>query len=60
MVLLRNDAVLTTGKSLTQAFDRLEVAEFSARAILSATRLGAIARIDRGALDAIEEKFGLV
>ena len=60
VVLLRNDAVLTTGKSLTQAFDRLEVAEFSARAILSATRLGAIARIDRGALEAIEEKFGLV
>jgi L-fuculose-phosphate aldolase len=60
VVLLRNDAVLTTGKTLTQAFDRLEVAEFSARAILSATRLGAIARIDRGALEAIEEKFGLV
>jgi L-fuculose-phosphate aldolase len=60
VVLLRNDAVLTTGKSITQAFDRLEVAEFSARAILAATRLGAIARIDRGALDAIEEKFGLV
>jgi L-fuculose-phosphate aldolase len=60
VVLLRNDAVLTTGRSLTQAFDRLEVAEFSARAILAATRLGGIARIDRGALDAIEEKFGLV
>ena len=58
VVLLRNDAVLTTGKSLTQAFDRLEVAEFSARAILAATRLGGIIRIDRGALDAIEEKFG--
>jgi L-fuculose-phosphate aldolase len=60
VVLLRNDAVLTTGKSLTQAFDRLEVAEFSARAILAARRLGGIARIDRGALEAIDEKFGLV
>jgi L-fuculose-phosphate aldolase len=60
VVLLRNDAVLTTGKSPTQAFDRLEVAEFSARAILAATRLGGIVRIDRGALDAIDEKFGLV
>jgi len=57
---LENDAVLTTGASLTQAFDRLEVAEFSARAVLNAMKLGPIARIDEAALDAIEEKFGLV
>jgi L-fuculose-phosphate aldolase len=30
VALLENDAVLTTGATLTQAFDRLEVAEFSA------------------------------
>ena len=60
VALLANDAVLTTGRSLTQAFDRMEVAEFTARAILAATRLGGITRIDRGALDAIDEKFGLV
>ena len=57
---LENDAVLTTGASLTQAFDRLEVAEFSARAVLNAMKLGPIARIDEAALEAIEEKFGLV
>jgi L-fuculose-phosphate aldolase len=57
---LENDAVLTTGASLMQAFDRLEVAEFSARAVLNAMKLGPIARIDEAALDAIEEKFGLV
>src|SRR5271157_341638 len=57
---LENDAVLTTGATLTQAFDRLEVAEFSARAVLHAMKLGPIARIDEAALDAIEEKFGLV
>jgi L-fuculose-phosphate aldolase len=57
---LENDAVLTTGTTLTQAFDRLEVAEFSARAVLNAMKLGPIARIDEAALDAIEEKFGLV
>jgi L-fuculose-phosphate aldolase len=57
---LENDAVLTTGATLTQAFDRLEVAEFSARAVLNAMKLGPIARIDAAALDAIEEKFGLV
>ncbi len=60
VALLQNDAVLTTGATLTQAFDRLEVAEFSARAVLNAMKLGAIAHIDEAALDAIEEKFGLV
>jgi L-fuculose-phosphate aldolase len=57
---LENDAVLTTGATLTQAFDRLEVAEFSARAVLNAMKLGPIVRIDEAALDAIAEKFGLV
>jgi len=57
---LENDAVLTTGATLMQAFDRLEVAEFSARAVLNALKLGPIARIDEAALVAIEEKFGLV
>ena len=60
VALLASDAVLTTGATLTQAFDRLEVAEFSARAVLNAMKLGPIARIDEAALDAIEEKFGLV
>ena len=60
VVLLRNDAVLTTGASLIQAFDRLEVAEFSARSVLSALRMGTPVPIERGALSAIEEKFGLV
>ncbi len=60
VALLANDAVLTTGESLTQAFDRLEVTEFSARAILSAMKIGTIARIDEPALEALTEKFGLV
>ena len=60
VVLLENDAVLTTGATLTQAFDRMEVAEFSARAVLNAMKLGPIVRIDEAALDAIEVKFGLV
>ncbi len=60
VALLQNDAVLTTGATLTQAFDRMEVAEFSAQAVLSAMKLGPIARIDQAALEAIEEKFGLV
>lgn len=35
MILLENDGIIVTGKDLTQAFDRLEVAEFTARSILA-------------------------
>ena len=60
VVLLQNDAVLTTGESLTQAFDRMEVSEFTARAIIASSRIGTIERIDEKALEALSEKFGLV
>lgn len=40
VVLLENDAVLTTGASLLEAYDRLEVAEFSARSLIDAGLLG--------------------
>lgn len=59
VVLLQNDAILTTGRSLTEAYDRLEVAEFSANAILNAARLGEVQRIGRQELEAIRKKFGL-
>jgi L-fuculose-phosphate aldolase len=59
VVLLQNDAILTTGRNLTEAYDRLEVAEFSANAILSAAKLGSAQRIGEQELEAIREKFGL-
>ena len=59
VVLLQNDAILTTGRNLTEAYDRLEVAEFSANAILNAAKLGSVQRIGPQELDAIKEKFKL-
>ncbi len=59
VVLLENDAILTTGETLTQAYDRLEVAEFGANAILNATRIGSVKRIGAQELDAIKRKFNL-
>ena len=59
VVLLQNDAILTTGRSLTEAYDRLEVAEFSANAILNAAKLGSVQRIGEQELDAIRKKFRL-
>jgi len=40
LVLIENECVLVTGANLLQAFDRLEVAEFSVRSVLQAQSLG--------------------
>ncbi len=59
MVLLQNDAVLTTGHDLPQAFDRLEVAEFSATALIDTSPIGEMVPIGAQALADIEAKFHL-
>jgi L-fuculose-phosphate aldolase len=40
VLLIQNDAVMTTGSSILKAFDRLEVAEFSARSLLDTALIG--------------------
>ena len=45
MLLCENDCVIVTGSSLLNTFDRLEVAEFSASAIISSLGLGPIVQI---------------
>ena len=40
MLLIQNDAVMTTGSTILKAFDRLEVAEFSAKALLDTAMIG--------------------
>lgn len=55
MILLENDGIIVTGKDLTQAFDRLEVAEFTARSILSvppATQIYPLSGSQKDELDA--------
>jgi len=46
MVLIENDCLISTGTDLLQAFDRLEVAEFSAKAIIAARALGPVVPIN--------------
>lgn len=41
-VLLENLGILVTGKNILQAFDRLEVSEFSARSLIEAESLGGL------------------
>ena len=49
VVWLQNDAVLTTGRDLPQAFDRLEVAEFSAHALINTEPIASWCRWRRSA-----------
>lgn len=57
VILIENDAILTTGKSLLEAFDRLEVAEFSARSLINASLLGGMIAMDESQTRELEDKF---
>jgi L-fuculose-phosphate aldolase len=57
VVILENDAVLATGRTILEAYDRLEVAEATANALLSARRLGEFRPIDDAAVAEIEVAF---
>ncbi|MBN2410518.1 class II aldolase/adducin family protein [candidate division KSB1 bacterium] len=46
LVLIENDCLISTGSDLLHAFDRLEVAEFSAKAIIAARALGTVVPIN--------------
>ena len=57
VVLIENDCVLTVGRSVLEAFDRLEVAEFSAAALLDTAAIGTLVPIDEDQIRDLERKF---
>lgn len=57
MVLIQNDAILATGGSILEAFDRIEVAEFSARSLIKTIPLGETIPIDDQDIDKLRRKF---
>lgn len=57
VILLQNDAVLTTGGSILEAFDRIEVAEFSAQALLQSLSLGELVPITDEEILNLKRKF---
>ncbi len=59
VTLIENDCCIVTGSSLLNAFDRLEVAEFSAKAIVNAISLGKVVKIDDSEIDKIIDAFHL-
>lgn len=58
VVLVENDCLIATGESLAQAYDRLEVAEFTARALIDAQPLGQVVPINPDQVRALEELVG--
>ena len=54
VILAENDFVLTVGSTIINAFDRLEVAEFTAKTIIDATKIGSINPITQDRIDEID------
>ena len=60
VVLIQNDCMVTTGATLLQAFDRLEVAEYSARATIGCKALGGMKPITEQEIADLVKAFHLV
>ena len=59
VVLVDNDSVISTGSTLINAFDRLEVAEFTANTIIHAKMIGEIVMISDKEVEDINKAFNL-
>jgi L-fuculose-phosphate aldolase len=60
VLLVQNDCVLTVGTDILNAFDRLEVAEYSARSLIDTAVLGQLVPIGDTEINDLEKAFGLV
>ncbi|MBR3688307.1 MAG: class II aldolase/adducin family protein, partial [Lentisphaeria bacterium] len=59
VVLVRNDAVLTCGRTPLEAFDRLEVTDYSAQATIAARSFGGLRPITDTQVEDLVEAFNL-
>lgn len=59
VILLENDSIISTGNTLINAFDRLEVAEFTANTIIHAKQIGDIVMIGEKEVQDINVAFNL-
>lgn len=56
-IIIQNDAIVITGDKLLQTFDRLEVAEFSAKSLIMSTPLGSLVPISDADIQGLRNKF---
>lgn len=59
VVLIQNEGALVIGRTLLEAFDRLEVLEATAEAVLLARPLGALVPMPESALSELRRVFGM-
>ena len=59
VVLVENDCAIVTGSTLINAFDRLEVLEYSAKALINVQNIGSLVMIDDAQVRDIEIAFNL-
>ena len=57
IALLENDGVLVLGTSVLDAFDRLEVLESTAEALIDSRAIGAVQRMSDGTIDELVRAF---
>ena len=58
-VLLANDSIIVTGDGLLHTFDRLEVAEFSAKSLIMATSIGNVSPITDEEVESLRIAFNV-
>ncbi len=56
-IIVQNDGIIVTGDKLLQTFDRLEVAEFSAKSLVLGHPLGALVPIGDDQIEDLRKKF---
>lgn len=59
LVLIENDSLIVTGSSLLNCFDKLEVADFTAKTLISAKKIGEAVRISDKEVADINKAFNL-
>ena len=57
--ILENDGVLVTGSSVLDAFDRLEVLESTAEAVINARAIGNVSVMPEAVIDELRSAFNL-
>jgi L-fuculose-phosphate aldolase len=59
VLIIENDCVLAAGTNVLNAFDRLEVAEFSAKSLIDTAVLGPLVPIGDAEIHDLEQAFDL-
>lgn len=59
VAIIENDCIIVTGQSLINAFDKLEVMEYSARSVIMTRNVGQIVHISDEEVDELEIAFGI-